>query len=108
MKIDPTIGKVRTFPVRLMMRPEPIEATIIPATIGSIRKPDCVGEAPCTICMYSGRIRIPPNIATPTTTLAAIVTAAARIRNSLGGIRAASPMARSMITNAAKPRAPTA
>ena len=50
---------------------------------------------------------MPPNIATPTTTLAAIVTTAARILKSLGGIRAASPIARSATTNATKPIAPT-
>ncbi len=51
MTAEPTIGKSRTCPVREMTRPEPIEAVIMPTTIGSIRKPDSVGDAPCTICM---------------------------------------------------------
>jgi len=48
---EPKIGKIRVRPVREMMRPDVIEAVIRPATIGSMRKPDSVGVAPCTICM---------------------------------------------------------
>ena len=43
----------------------------MPTTIGSIIRPASVGLAPCTICMYCGRIVIAPNIAAPTITLAA-------------------------------------
>ena len=49
---------------------------------------------------------MPPNIAMPTITLAAIVTAAARIRKSRSGISAASPIVRSASTNATRPSAP--
>ncbi len=49
---------------------------------------------------------MPPNIAMPTITLAAIVTAAGRIRKIRSGISAASPIARSASTNATRPSAP--
>ena len=100
---EPTRGKTRVRPVRAMMLPETMVPDIIPSTIGSISSPAMVGEAPCTICMYSGRIRMPPNIAAPIATLARMVMAAARIRNSLSGIRAASPIARSAKWEAASP-----
>ena len=82
-------------PVREMILPEARLAVISPKTMGSIRKPDSVGEAPRTICMYSGSSMMPPNMAIPTTTLAEIVTDAARLRNIRNGISAASAMARS-------------
>ena len=63
-------GSTRVRPVRAMMLPETIAPDIMPSTIGSISSPAMVGDAPCTICMYSGRIRMPPNIAAPIATLA--------------------------------------
>ncbi|GAB6983724.1 hypothetical protein JCM10369A_02480 [Nocardioides pyridinolyticus] len=48
---DPTIGNNRTWPVREMTWPDPIDDAIMPTTIGSISSPDSVGVAPCTICM---------------------------------------------------------
>ncbi len=62
----------------------------MPTTIGSIIRPASVGLAPCTICMYCGRIVIAPNIAAPTITLAPMTTAAARSRKIRSGIRASS------------------
>ena len=48
---EPKIGKPRMRPVREITWPETIEALIMPKTMGSIRKPDCIGVASCTICM---------------------------------------------------------
>ena len=51
---------------------------------------------------------MPPNIAMPMITLAAIVTAATRMRNIRSGISAASPIACSASTKSTTPRAPSA
>ncbi len=47
--------------------PLPIEVISIPATIGSVRRPEVVAETPSTNCMYVGRNVSAPNIAKPTT-----------------------------------------
>ena len=48
---EPTRGKTRVRPVLEISWPETSALVIIPTTIGSIRRPASVGEAPCTICM---------------------------------------------------------
>ena len=47
----PMIGNSRTRPVRAVNWPAVMEAVIMPATSGSIMRPDFIGEALCTICM---------------------------------------------------------
>ena len=39
----PDFGKMEYLPVRAMICPEPIEASIRPAISGRVAKPDCVG-----------------------------------------------------------------
>ncbi len=39
----------------------------MPATIGSVRRPDVVAETPSTNCMYVGRNVNAPSMANPTT-----------------------------------------
>ncbi len=46
----PVIGKIAYLPVRAISWPEPIEASIRPAIMGSVAKPDWVGVRPVTIC----------------------------------------------------------
>ncbi len=48
-QIMPAIGNIRYFPVWLIMRPEDIDVSMSPTTIGIIKRPDFVAEAPVTI-----------------------------------------------------------
>ncbi len=49
------------------MLPLPVEVINMPATIGSVRRPDVVAETPLTYCIKVGRNVIAPSIANPTT-----------------------------------------
>ncbi len=62
----PAIGNIRYFPVRPTMEPLTIAVTSKPITIGSIRMPDDVADAPLTYCRNVGRKVIDPIIANPT------------------------------------------
>ena len=79
----------------------------MPATSGSIMRPDSMGSAPCTICMYRGRVIIPPNMAIPTITPPAVTIAKVRSRNRRSGMRAWSPARASTMRNRPIPARPT-
>ena len=66
MKTEPTIGNTLYRPVREVICPDTSEATIMPATSGRNSRPAFVGDAPLTICRYSGIEAMPPNMPMPT------------------------------------------
>lgn len=51
----PAIGNTFQRPVRLTICPDPVDASSMPATIGSMCTPDRVGLIPCTTCRKVGR-----------------------------------------------------
>jgi len=108
MKTTPTSGKILYLPVLLIVMPEPMAPVMMPATSGIICRPATVGVEPWTICRYSGRSRIPPNMPAPRTTLLALPIAKLRFRKRRSGRRASSPYARSVRTKASSPNAPMA
>ena len=63
---DPAIGKIRYLPVRPTTAPLAIAVSSRPITIGSMRSPDEVADAPLTNCRKVGRKVIEPIIAKPT------------------------------------------
>ena len=63
----PATGNTLYRPVRPTMFPLPIEVMSMPATMGSVRRPDVVAETPSTNCMNVGRNVNAPSIANPTT-----------------------------------------
>ena len=67
MSSVPITGKILYRPVREVTWPAMIDATMIPPTSGSMRKPASVGVAPRTICRNCGSSAMPPNIPTPIT-----------------------------------------
>lgn len=83
--IDPATGNHLYLPIRLVARPAAIEVTMTPAIIGSISRPLFVGDAPLTICRYSGMKMIDPNITRPRMKPAALARAKVRRRNSFSG-----------------------
>ncbi len=56
----PATGKILYRPVRPTMLPLPIDVMSMPATIGSVRRPDVVAETPSTNCMNVGQERQRP------------------------------------------------
>ena len=54
----------------------------MPSIIGSSSRPLLVADAPCTVCWYSGRKLIAPNIAKPSRKPIAETSAKLRLRNS--------------------------
>jgi hypothetical protein len=62
-----------------------IDVTMTPSIIGVSSRPLTVAEAPCTVCWYSGRNVIAPNIARPTRKLRAATREKFRIRNRCSG-----------------------
>ena len=77
-----------------------------PPTIGSISSPDLVGDAPLTICRYSGSTDMPPNIVMPMMATWAEATEKVGLRNSRSGSMASSPIRCSMTRKAARPATP--
>ena len=71
--------------------PDTIDETMMPPTSGSIRKPDSIGVAPCTICRNCGSSAIPPNIAMPISRLTIAPSEKMPVRNSRSGSSASSP-----------------
>src|SRR6266700_7621976 len=61
----PAIGNFLYLPVRDVIWPEIIDAVMMPSTSGRISRPAFVGEAPFTICRYSGMDAMPPNMPMP-------------------------------------------
>ena len=66
MMAVPATGNILYRPVRPTRFPLPIEVMSMPATIGSVRRPDVVAETPSTNCMNVGRNVSAPSIAKPT------------------------------------------
>src|SRR5690349_3191401 len=62
----PATGKILYLPVRPTMLPLPIEVISMPATMGSVCRPDVVAETPSTNCMNVGRKVNAPSMAKPT------------------------------------------
>ena len=62
----PATGNTLYLPVRPTMLPLPIDVMSMPATIGSVRRPEVVAETPSTNCMNVGRKVSAPSIAKPT------------------------------------------
>ena len=79
---------------------------MIPATSGRISRPAFVGDAPLTICRYSGIDAMPPNMPMPMTSDCAEPSANTPLRNSRSGSNASSPIFASIPTNAAMPTTP--
>ena len=73
-----------------MIWPKTIEPDMMPTTNGIICRPATIGEAPFTICRYSGTVSRPPNMAMPTIVLEIEPTATVRFRNSRSGSSASS------------------
>ena len=96
MKIEPTTGKILYRPVREVTWPDSSEAAIIPPTSGRMSSPALVGEAPLTICRYSGIEAMPPNIPMPMIVAWAEPTAKTLPRNSRSGSSASSPISASI------------
>ncbi len=78
-----------------------------PATSGRISNPDLVGDAPLTICRYSGITDSPPNIAMPMIVTWADATENVLLWNSRSGNNASSPIRFWIQMNSARPLAPT-
>ena len=93
--------------MRAINRPEPSEESISPATSGSSSRPDLVGEAPLTICRYSGMTDRPPNMAMPMMVTWPEATEKVRLRNIRSGSSASSPIRCWIQTNATRPTAPS-
>ena len=65
MMAPPRIGNTLYRPVLVVTWPATIEVTVTPSIIGVSISPLKVGDAPCTVCWYSGRNVIAPNMARP-------------------------------------------
>ena len=87
--------------------PEPIDPDIRPTISGSSHRPDSVGVAFSTSCMYSGRVAMAPNMARPISTLTTRPWANIRLRNSRMGISASSFILISMKMNDTMPKTPS-
>ncbi len=88
--------------------PDVTEAIMIPATSGSMRKPDSIGEVPRTICRNCGSTAMPPNMAMPTITPITVTSENTLLRKRRSGSRASSRYQRSTSTNRIRPTAPMA
>ena len=73
MMAPPRIGKTLYRPVLVVTCPATIEVTVTPSIIGVSISPLRVGDAPCTVCWYSGRNVSAPNMARPVRKVSAIV-----------------------------------
>ncbi len=100
------IGKILYRPVREVRMPLVIETDMIPTIIGSSDRPDSVGLKPLTICMYSGRQMMPPNIPMPRMKFISDATLNTGERNIFSGRMASSPTRRSISTKAISSTAP--
>ena len=65
--------------------PGHIEVTVTPSIIGVSISPLTVGDAPCTVCWYSGRKVIAPNMARPVRNVIAIVSEKLPLRKTCSG-----------------------
>jgi hypothetical protein len=81
----PITGNILYRPVRLMSWPEEIDVRSMPPIIGSISRPDLVGDAPLATCRYTGMYVTDPNSAKPTMKPTVEVTVNARLRNNRSG-----------------------
>src|ERR1700721_4644031 len=74
MIAPPIMGKILYLPVLVVTWPATIEVIVTPIIIGVSASPLIVGDSPWTVCWYSGRNVIAPNIARPVRKVSAIVT----------------------------------
>ena len=72
MMAPPRMGNILYRPVLVVTCPATIEVTVTPSIIGVSIRPLTVGDAPCTVCWYSGRNVIAPNMARPVRKVIAI------------------------------------
>jgi hypothetical protein len=75
MPAAPRIGSALYRPVRVVTCPAISEVIITPTIMGVSSRPLTVGEAPCTVCWYSGRKVIAPNMARPARKLSPLTSA---------------------------------
>ena len=85
MIAPPRIGKIRYRPVLVVTWPATIEVMVTPIIIGTSIRPLTVGDAPWTVCWYSGRNVIAPNMARPVRKVRAMVTEKFRFLNTCSG-----------------------
>ena len=81
----PRIGKIRYRPVLVVTWPATIEVTVTPSIIGVRASPLMVGDSPWTVCWYSGRNVIAPNMARPVRKVSAMVSEKFRFLNTCSG-----------------------
>ncbi|GAB3883761.1 hypothetical protein GCM10027612_16390 [Microbispora bryophytorum subsp. camponoti] len=81
----PETRKTFQWPVRVMICPETVEEIARPRIIGSVIRPATVGVSPRASWKYWLRKVVPPNIATPTSTLATTLRLTVRILNRRSG-----------------------
>ena len=81
----PSTGKILYRPVLVVTWPDTIEVMVNPTIIGVSIRPLSVGEAPWTVCWYSGRNVIAPNMARPVRKVRAMVTEKFRFLNTCSG-----------------------
>ena len=85
MIAPPTIGSALYLPVCTVIRPAISEVMVAPSIIGISSRPLTVGEACCTVCWYSGRNVIAPNIARPSRKLMLLASEKLRFLNTCIG-----------------------
>jgi hypothetical protein len=85
MMAPPRTGKILYRPVLVVTCPATIEVTVTPSIIGVSISPLTVGEAPWTVCWYSGRNVSAPNMARPVRKVSAMVTEKFRFLNTCSG-----------------------
>ena len=71
--------------MRVVIWPAIIEVIMTPTIMGVSSRPLTVGEAPCTVCWYSGRNVIAPNMASPARKLSPVTSAKFRFRKMCSG-----------------------
>ena len=108
MPAAPRIGSALYRPVRVVIWPAISEVIITPTIMGVSSRPLTVGEAPCTVCWYSGRNVIAPNMASPARKLSPVTTEKFRLRKTCSGrigsaTRASIMMNRATVTRATAP-----
>ncbi len=81
----PSTGKILYRPVLVVTWPATIEVMVTPIIIGVSASPLMVGDSPWTVCWYSGRNVIAPNMARPVRKVSAIVTEKFRFLNTCSG-----------------------
>ncbi len=86
MMMPPAIRKPFHLPRAEMICPATVVEIIRPRIIGRLIRPAAVGVLPSEIWKYWERNTVPPNMATPTSRLATVVSATVRLRKMSSGM----------------------